>query len=301
MRPCIRTLPGRSKKEEKEMNVVAFRNGVKMPQEGFGVFQIPDYQEAKRVVLEALDCGYRMVDTAAAYMNEKAVGDGIRESGVRREDVFVTSKIWVQDIGYEKTKAAIDRALSEMGFDYLDLMLLHQPMNDYYGGWRALEEGYRAGKLRAIGMANCYPQILADLCLSVEIPPMLNQVELHPFFQQQRSLDTMREYGVVPQAWGSFAEGKFGIFTHPVLTGIGKRYGKTAVQAALRWSIQRGVSVIPKSTHRERLLENLNVWDFELTPEDMEQIRALDMGHSEIVDHTSPAFVRMLHELKIHD
>lgn len=283
------------------MEYVTFRNNVKMPQEGFGVFQIPEYNEAKRVVIDALDCGYRMVDTAAAYMNEKAVGDGIRESGVKREDVFVTSKIWVQDIGYEKTKAAIDLALKNFGFDYLDLMLLHQPMNDYYGGWRALEEAYREGKLRAIGMANCYPQIIADLCLSVEIPPMLNQVEMHPFFQQQLNLDTMKEYGVVPQAWGSFAEGKFGIFTHPVLTKIGAKYGKSAAQVALRWSIQRGACVIPKSIHKERLAENLDVWDFELTQEDMNEIKLLDMGHSEIVDHSSPAFVKMLHELKVHE
>lgn len=283
------------------MNYVTLRNGVKMPQEGFGVFQIPDYDEAKRVVMDAIDCGYRMVDTAAAYMNEKAVGDGIRESGIKREDMFVTSKIWVQDIGYENTKTAIDLALTNLGFDYLDLMLLHQPMNDYYGGWRALEEALKAGKLRAIGMANCYPQIIADLCLSVDIPPMLNQVEMHPFFQQQLNLDTMLEFGVVPQAWGSFAEGKFGIFTHPVLTEIGSKYGKTAAQTALRWSIQRGVCIIPKSTHKDRLIENLDIWDFELSNDDMEKIKALDMGHSEIVDHSSPDFVKMLHGLKVHD
>ena len=283
------------------MNYVTLRNGVKMPQEGFGVFQIPDYDEAKRVVMDAIDCGYRMVDTAAAYMNEKAVGDGIRESGIKREDMFVTSKIWVQDIGYKNTKTAIDLALTNLGFDYLDLMLLHQPMNDYYGGWRALEEALKAGKFRAIGMANCYPQIIADLCLSVDIPPMLNQVEMHPFFQQQLNLDTMLEFGVVPQAWGSFAEGKFGIFTHPVLTEIGSKYGKTAAQTALRWSIQRGVCIIPKSTHKDRLIENLDIWDFELSNDDMEKIKALDMGHSEIVDHSSPDFVKMLHGLKVHD
>lgn len=238
------------------MEYAVFSNGVKMPKIGFGTFQIPEYDAAKKAVSEALECGYRMIDTAAAYMNERAVGDAIRESGLKREDVFVTSKVWVQDIGYESTKKAVDRSLSEIGFDYLDLMLLHQPMNDYYGGWRALEEAYRAGKLRAIGMANCYPQIIADLCLSVEIAPMLNQVEIHPFFQQQLNLDTMREYGVVPQAWGSFAEGKFGIFTHPVLTEIGKKYGKSAAQVALRWSLQRGACLIPKSVHKERMKEN---------------------------------------------
>lgn len=282
------------------MEYAVFSNGVKMPKIGFGTFQIPEYDAAKKAVLEALECGYRMIDTAAAYMNERAVGDAIRESGLKREDVFVTSKVWVQDIGYESTKKAVDRSLSELGFDYLDLMLLHQPMNDYYGGWRALEEAYRAGKLRAVGMANCYPQIIADLCLSVEIAPMLNQVEIHPFFQQQLNLDTMREYGVVPQAWGSFAEGKFGIFTHPVLTEIGKKYGKSAAQVALRWSLQRGACLIPKSVHKERMKENLDIFDFSLSGEDMEKIAALDMGHSEIVDHSSPAFVKMLHGLKLH-
>ena len=282
------------------MEYAVFSNGVKMPKIGFGTFQIPEYDAAKKAVLEALECGYRMIDTAAAYMNERAVGDAIRESGLKREDVFVTSKVWVQDIGYESTKKAVDRSLSELGFDYLDLMLLHQPMNDYYGGWRALEEAYRAGKLRAVGMANCYPQIIADLCLSVEIAPMLNQVEIHPFFQQQLNLDTMREYGVVPQAWGSFAEGKFGIFTHPVLTEIGKKYGKSAAQVALRWSLQRGACLIPKSVHKERMKENLDIFDFSLSGEDMAKIAALDMGHSEIVDHFSPAFVKMLHGLKLH-
>lgn len=283
------------------MEYVTFSNGVRMPQEGFGVFQIPDHKEAKRVLLDAFECGYRMVDTAAAYMNERAVGEAVRESGLKREEVFVTSKIWVQDIGYEKTKKAIDRSLAELGFDYLDLMLLHQPMGDYYGGWRALEEGLKEGKLRAIGMANCYPHVIADLCLTVEVKPMLNQVEIHPFFQQQKNLDTMKEFGVVPQAWGSLAEGKFGIFAHPVLVAIGKKYGKSAAQVALRWSVQRGVAVIPKTTHKERMKENLGIWDFALSDEDMRAIEPLDTGRSEIVDHFDPAFVKMLHALKVHE
>lgn len=272
-----------------------------MPQEGFGVFQIPDHNEAKRCVLDALDTGYRLIDTAAAYGNEKAVGDAVRESGLNREDVFVTSKVWVQDISCEGAKKAIERSLSNLGFDYLDLMLLHQPMGDYYGAWRALEEAYKAGKLRAIGMANCYPQIIADLCLTVDITPMVNQVEIHPFFQQQLNIDTMREYGVVPQAWGPFAEGGHNIFSHPVLTEIGKKYGKTAAQVALRWNIQRGVSVIPKSTHKERMEQNIDVWDFSLSDADMAEIAKLDTGRSEIVDHFSPAFVKMLHGMKIHE
>ncbi len=283
------------------MEFLTLSNGVKMPQEGFGVFQIPDHKEAKRCVLDALDTGYRLIDTAAAYMNENAVGEAVRESGVKREDVFVTSKVWVQDMSYEGAERAIDASLSKLGFDYLDLMLLHQPMGDYYGAWRALEEAYKAGKLRAIGMANCYPQVIADMCLTVDIKPMVNQVELHPFFQQQLNLDTMKEFGVVPQAWGPFAEGNHNIFNHPVLSEIGKKYGKSAAQAALRWNIQRGVSVIPKSTHKERMEQNISVWDFELSQEDMEQITKLNIGHSEIVDHYSPEFVKMLHSLKIHD
>ena len=283
------------------MEFLTLSNGVKMPQEGFGVFQIPDHKEAKRCVLDALDTGYRLIDTAAAYMNENAVGEAVRESGVKREDVFVTSKVWVQDMSYEGAEKAIDASLSKLGFDYLDLMLLHQPMGDYYGAWRALEEAYKAGKLRAIGMANCYPQVIADMCLTVDIKPMVNQVEMHPFFQQQLNLDTMKEFGVVPQAWGPFAEGNHNIFNHPVLSEIGKKYGKSAAQAALRWNIQRGVSVIPKSTHKERMEQNISVWDFKLSQEDMEQITKLDIGHSEIVDHYSPEFVKMLHSLKIHD
>lgn len=283
------------------MEFLTLSNGVKMPQEGFGVFQIPDHKEAKRCVLDALDTGYRLIDTAAAYMNENAVGEAVRESGVKREDVFVTSKVWVQDMNYEGAEKAIDASLSKLGFDYLDLMLLHQPMGDYYGAWRALEEAYKAGKLRAIGMANCYPQVIADMCLTVDIKPIVNQVEMHPFFQQQLNLDTMKEFGVVPQAWGPFAEGNHNIFNHPVLSEIGKKYGKSAAQAALRWNIQRGVSVIPKSTHKERMEQNISVWDFELSQEDMEQITKLDIGHSEIVDHYSPEFVKMLHSLKIHD
>ena len=283
------------------MEFLTLSNGVKMPQEGFGVFQIPDHKEAKRCVLDALDTGYRLIDTAAAYMNENAVGEAVRESGVKREDVFVTSKVWVQDMSYEGAEKAIGASLSKLGFDYLDLMLLHQPMGDYYGAWRALEEAYKAGKLRAIGMANCYPQVIADMCLTVDIKPMVNQVEMHPFFQQQLNLDTMKEFGVVPQAWGPFAEGNHNIFNHPVLSEIGKKYAKSAAQAALRWNIQRGVSVIPKSTHKERMEQNISVWDFELSQEDMEQITKLDIGHSEIVDHYSPEFVKMLHSLKIHD
>ena len=282
------------------MDELTLANGVRMPQEGFGVFQIPDHEEAKRVVRDALACGYRLVDTAAAYCNERAVGEAIRESGLRREEVFVETKIWVQDYGYERTLRAIDAALGRLGLDVIDLLLLHQPIGDWPGAWRALETAYRAGKLRAIGMANCYPHVLADVCLTADIRPMVNQVEIHPFFQQEANLATMREYGVAPQAWGSLAEGGHGIFTHPTLTEIGRAHGKSAAQVALRWAVQRGVAIIPKSTHRERLAENLDIWDFALSDGEMARIRALDTGHSDIVNHFDPAFVKMLHNHRVH-
>jgi 2,5-diketo-D-gluconate reductase A len=280
------------------MEYLTFRNGVKMLQEGFGVYQVPDYDVCKKAVKDALSVGYRLIDTAQAYGNQEAVGDAVRESGLKREEVFVTSKIWVQDNSYEKCGKAVDRILTELGFDYLDLVLLHQPMGDYIGAWKALEEAYKAGKVRAIGMANCYPHVLTDICETVEEKPMLNQVELHPFFQQPLNLKTMKEYGVVPQAWGPFAEGKHGIFTHPVLTEIGKKYGKSAAQVALRWNIERGVSVIPKSIHKERMAQNFAIWDFSLDEDDMQKIAALDIGHSEIVNHFDPEFVRLLHSIK---
>jgi 2,5-diketo-D-gluconate reductase A len=279
------------------MKSLTFSNGVTMPMEGFGVYQIPDYEEARRCVKDALDVGYRLIDTAQAYGNQKAVGDAVRESGIPRKDTFVTSKVWVQDNSYERCQKAIDRILDELGFDYVDLILLHQPLGDYIGAWRALEEAYEQGRVRAIGMANCYPHVLTDICETVRIKPMLNQVEMHPFFQQELNIATMKHYGVVPQAWGPFDEGKRGIFTHPVLSEIGRKYGKSAAQVALRWNVERGVSVIPKSTHKERMEENFNIWDFELDADDMKKIAALDIGHSEIVDHWDPKFIQLLHSL----
>ncbi|MGN0445762.1 MAG: aldo/keto reductase [Acutalibacteraceae bacterium] len=283
------------------MDYLTLSNGVKMPQEGFGVYQIPDYEVCKQSVLDALDVGYRLIDTAQSYGNHKAVGDAIRESGIPREEIFVTSKVWVQDNSYEAAGKAVDRMLDELGFDYLDLILLHQPMGDYIGAWRALEEAYKAGKTKAIGMANCYPQVITDICETVDILPMVNQVELHPFFQQELNLKTMKHYGVIPQAWGPFDEGKRGIFTDPILTAIGKKYGKSAAQVALRWNVERGVSIIPKSTHRERMEQNLDIWDFSLTDEDRKEIAEMDIGHSEIVNHFDPAFVQMLHQIKTHE
>ena len=284
-----------------KIETVKLNNGVEMPLEGFGVFQVPDPAQCEQAVLDAIASGYRLIDTAAAYMNEEAVGKAIAKCGVPREELFITTKLWVQDASYEGAKAAIETSLNKLGLDYIDLYLIHQPMGDYIGAYRAMEEAYKAGKLRAIGVCNCYPQILADICETVEIKPAVNQVELHPFFQQENALALMKEYGVQPEAWGPFAEGNHGIFTHPVLTAIGQKYGKSAAQVALRWNVQRGVTVIPKSIHKERMEQNIDIWDFQLSDEDMTEIAKLDIGHSEIVNHYDPKFVQMLHQMKIHE
>lgn len=283
------------------MEFTTLNNGVKMPMEGFGVFQVPDPAQCEQAVLDAISSGYRLIDTAAAYMNEKAVGAAIKKCGVSREELFITTKLWVQDASYEGAKKAFETSLKKLGLEYLDLYLIHQPMGDYQGAYRAMEELYKEGKIRAIGVCNCYPHVLADICETVTVIPAVNQVELHPFFQQADALALMKEYGVVPEAWGPFAEGKHGIFTHPVLTAIGAKYGKSAAQTALRWNVQRGVVVIPKSVHKDRMGQNMNIWDFALSEEDMAEIAKLDIGHSEIVDHYNPAFVKMLHGMKIHE
>ena len=283
------------------MEYVTLNNGIKMPLEGFGVFQVPDPAQCKQAVLDAINSGYRLIDTAAAYMNEEAVGAAIKESGVDRSELFITTKLWVQDADYESAKKAIESSLEKLGLDYLDLYLIHQPMGDYVGAYRAMEEAYKEGKLRAIGVCNFYPARLADLCETVDVIPAVNQVELHPFFQQEDALALMKEYGVRPEAWGPFAEGNHGIFTHPVLSSIGEKYRKSAAQVALRWNVQRGVVVIPKSVHKDRMEQNMNIWDFELSEEDMNEIAKLDIGHSEIVNHDDPNFVKMLHGLKVHE
>ena len=288
-------------KEESSMEYVTLNNGLKMPMEGFGVFQVPDPAQCEQAVLDAIASGYRLIDTAAAYMNEKAVGEAVKKCGVPREELFITTKLWVQDAGYEEAKKAIQTSLDNLGLDYLDLYLIHQPMGDYIGAYRAMEEAYKEGKLRAIGVCNFYPARLADFCETVEVKPAVNQVELHPFFQQENALALMKEYGVVPEAWGPFAEGSHGIFTHPVLTKIGEKYGKSAAQVALRWNVQRNVVVIPKSVHKDRIEQNMDIWDFELSADDMAEIAKLDLGHSEIVDHDDPSFVKMLHGMKIHE
>ena len=277
------------------MEYTMLSNGVKMPMEGFGVFQVRDPKECEQAVLDAISVGYRLIDTAASYKNEEAVGATLKKSGACRDDLFITTKLWVSDSSYEGAKQAFESSLQKLGLEYLDLYLLHQPMGDYYGAWRAREELYKEGRIRAIGVCNFYPHVLVDFCETVEVTPMVNQVELHPFFQQPDALTLMQEYEVQPEAWGPFAEGKHGIFTHPVLTEIGAKYGKSAAQVALRWNVQRGVIVIPKSTHRNRMEQNFDIWNFSLTDEEMAAIAPLDIGHSEIVNHFDPNFVKALH------
>ena len=281
------------------METIHLNNGVEMPLEGFGVFQVTDYDVCRNAVLDAIGSGYRLIDTAAAYMNEEAVGEAIKESGVNRNDLFITTKLWTQDASYDGAKKAFETSLENLGLDYLDLYLIHQPVGDYYGAYRAMEEFYMEGRVRAIGVCNFYPDRLTDLAIHAEVIPAVNQVELHPFFQQEKAIENMKELGVQAEAWGPFAEGKHGIFTHPVLTAIGEKYGKSAAQVALRWNMQRGVVVIPKTTHRDRMEQNIDIWDFSLSDEDMAEIAKLDIGHSEIVDHSDPAFIRMISTLKV--
>lgn len=273
-------------------------NGVKIPMLGIGVYQVPEYEDAKQTVLTALKAGYRLIDTAQGYMNEQAVGDAIKESGIPREEIFITTKLWIQDFSYDGAIEAAERSMQRLGVEYIDLLLLHQPMGDYINAWKGLEKLYKDGKLKAIGMANCYPHVLVDLCETFEIKPMVNQVEMHPFFQQQLNVDTMNEYGVVPEAWAPFDEGLRNIFQNPILVQIGQKYGKSAAQVALRWNIQRGVVVIPKSVHEERMKQNFDVFDFALSDEDMEQIKSMDIGHSEIVNHFDPQWIKALHTWK---
>lgn len=275
------------------MEFTTLNNGVKMPSLGYGVYQV-DPAECERCVLDAISVGYRSIDTAQAYYNEEGVGAAIQKSGVKREELFLTSKIWISNGGYEKAKASIDESLKKLKTDYIDLMLIHQPFNDYYGSYRAMEEAYRAGKLRAIGVSNFYPDRLIDLCRFTVIPPAVNQVETHVFQQQKKAHEIMEKYGVKHESWGPFAEGRKDYFTNPVLVEIGGKYGKTSAQTALRFLLQSDVIVIPKSTHKERMIENLNVFDFTLTDEDMEAIRALDEESSAFFSHYDPATVEFL-------
>ena len=288
------------------MEFLTLNTGAKMPLEGFGVFQIPDPTQCEQVVYDAIRTGYRLLDTAAAYMNEEALGKGvaraIADGLTAREELFITTKVWVQDQKTEETAyEAVKASLKKLNMDYVDLVLLHQPMGDYFAAYRRIEKAYKDGLTKAIGVANFYPAILTNLCENVDIIPAVNQVELHPFFVQQKAVENMKVYGVAPQAWGPLAEGRYGIFTDPELTEIGEKYGKSAAQVVLRWNAQRGVSIIPKSVHVERMEQNIDIWDFQLTDEEMEKIASKDLGHSEIVNHDDPGFVKALCGMNIHE
>ena len=283
------------------MNTVTLNNGIAIPVLGLGVYQIDDASLCEQIVRDALRAGYRLIDTAAAYGNEEAVGRAVKRSGVPREDIFITTKVWVQDFGYEKTKRAVAASLEKLDMAYVDLVLLHQQLSDYYGSWRALQELCRQGSVRAIGVSNFYPDRLADLCENADILPAVNQIECHPFYQRAYDLDVMNKLRVAPMAWGPFAEGGHDIWNNPVLKEIAAKHGKTVAQVALRFTLQRGVIVIPKTVHKDRLIENMAVWDFELDREDISQIAALDTGRTEIIDHLTVDMVQFLNRHKIHE
>ena len=280
------------------MKYVTLNNGVKMPILGFGVFQIDDMKECEEAVYNALKAGYRLIDTAAAYGNEEAVGRAIKRSGIPREEIFVTTKLWVSDANYEKAKLAFETSLKKLDLEYIDLYLIHQPFNDVYGAWRAMTELYKEGKIKAIGVSNFYPDRLVDFIMNNEVVPAVNQVETHPFNQQVKPNEIMKEYGVQIESWGPFAEGKNGIFTNEILSEIGKKYNKSVAQVILRWLIQRDVVVIPKSVRKERIEENFNVFDFELNSEDMEKISELDKKESLFLNHDDVEIVKWLNGRK---
>jgi len=274
------------------MDYKTLSNGVKMPQLGYGVYQVsPD--EAERCVSDALSVGYRMVDTAQAYHNEQGVGNAVKKSGIARDEIFLVSKIWISNYGYDKAKASIDQSLRQLQTEYIDLMLLHQPFCDYYGAYRALEEAYREGKLRAIGVSNFQPNHFIDLASNVDVKPAVNQVETHVFCQQRKADEYMKEFGCQIMSWGPLAEGRNNLFSNPVLTEVGKAHGVSAAAVALRYLTQRDVIIIPKSTHKQRMIENFNIYDFTLDENEMKQILDLDLGHSLFFDHNDPEVTKM--------
>lgn len=289
------------------MDYVTLNNNLKMPIIGFGVFQVPDKKECQESVYQAIKAGYRLIDTAASYTNEDAVGSAVRQAideGIcKREDLFITSKLWVQDMkDYDSAKKGIEASLKKSGLEYLDLYLLHQAMGDYFSAWRAMEDAYTEGKLKAIGVSNFYPNILTNFCETVEIKPMVNQIELHPYYTQDQALETMKDYNVVPEAWAPLGGGRYNPFEDEMLIAIAKKYNKSVGQVLLRWNVQRGVVVIPKSTHLERIIENIDIFDFELNGEEMKQISSLDMGYTgSRAKHFEPDFVRMCLSKKIHE
>ncbi|MCX2585352.1 aldo/keto reductase [Pedobacter sp. MR22-3] len=281
------------------MNHVKLNNGLQMPVLGFGVFQITDLNECERSVLQAIEAGYRLIDTAAIYGNEEAVGKAIKESGIAREELFITTKLWVSDAGYEKAKLAFERSLKKLQLDYLDLYLIHQPYGDVHGAWRAMEEIYASGKIKAIGVSNFHPDRVMDLIIHNKVVPAVNQVETHPFNQQTDTQAFLKENGVQLESWGPFAEGKNEIFSHPLLSSIAGKHNKSVAQVILRWMIQRDVVVIPKSVRKERINENFDVFNFRLSEEDMQEIATLDTGKSLFFDHRDPAMVKWLGERKV--
>ncbi|SFD82340.1 Aldo/keto reductase [Chitinophaga sp. CF118] len=281
------------------MQTVKLNNGVEMPILGFGVFQVTDLADCERSVLDAIGTGYRLIDTAASYMNEEAVGKAIKRSGIAREELFITTKLWIQSNGYEGTKAAFEASLKKLQLNYLDLYLIHQPFGDVYGEWRAMEDLYREGKVRAIGVSNFQPDRLIDLIIHNDIVPAVNQIETHPFHQQLEAQQFLSENKVQIESWGPFAEGKNDIFLNKILLAIGSKYKKSIAQVILRWLTQRGVVAIPKSVRMERMEENFNIFDFELTTEDMEAIKTLDTKTSSFFDHRDPAMVKWLGERKL--
>ena len=279
------------------MKDVMLNNGIKMPIAGFGVFQIPDLEECERAVLDAIEVGYRLIDTAQAYGNEEAVGRAIQKTSVPREELFITTKVWISNAGYEKAKGSIEESLKKIQLDYLDLVLIHQPVGDYYGTYRAMEELYKEGKIKAIGVSNFYPDRLVDICLFNEVVPAVNQVEVNVFHQQKEAEKVMTKYQVQMQAWAPFAEGRNDMFNQPLLKEIGNRYNKTVAQVILRWLTQRGIVVLAKSTRKSRMEENINIFDFELSEQEMQIIAELDKKESSFFSHYDPNIIEYLASL----